>query len=69
MTTIFVCNANMFQSSRAFWLLYDIYFFASVCLTTYNADVLKSVTKYVVLFLNSVWFWKRLCFKVLETVE
>lgn len=39
----------MFQSSYTFWLLYDIYFLVSVCLMSYNADVLKSVMKYVIL--------------------
>lgn len=49
MTDIFVFYVNMFQSNRAFWLLYNKYFLASTHLTTYTANVLKSVMNYVVL--------------------
>lgn len=48
-TFFFLFNVNVFQSSCAFWLLYDIYFLVSVYLVSYNADVLKSVMKYVIL--------------------
>lgn len=49
MTAIFVFYVNMFQSNRAFWLLYNKYFLASTHLTIYTANVLKSVMNYVVL--------------------